>query len=118
MKKWRWIFITVVAIFIAFYAFAYFFVIPKAAIVSTPYKWRTIGPGLKRNAYVNYLGRTSEDKSSQSNTDNWIMRNENYTFQLQLHYRPDSIADNAKITYTFSNYLFYKEGVIVERKME
>jgi hypothetical protein len=117
MKRWHWIFVTILAFFVAFYSFAYFFVIPKAAIVSMPYKWRNVGPGFKRSEYTIYLGRTSENKSFQQNTDSWIVKDENYTFYLQLHYNADSIVDDAKITYTFSNYLFYKEGIIADRKM-
>jgi hypothetical protein len=113
MKKWRWIFITIIAVFVAFYSFVYFFVIPKAAVVSIPHKWRNVGVGLKRSEYVFYIGRPDEDSTvAKTNSDIWIMREENYTFQLQLHYTADSIADNAKITYTFSNYLFRKAGTI------
>jgi len=118
MKRWHWILITLIAFFVAFYSFAYFFVIPKAAIVSTPYKWRNVGPGFKRSEYITYLGRTSENKLSPSNTDSWTSKDENYTFHLELHYNRDSIVDEAKILYVFSNYLFYKEGIIADRKME
>jgi|KBSMisStandDraft_5_1062788.scaffolds.fasta_scaffold2247599_2 hypothetical protein len=119
MKKWRWVFITIIAFFVAFYSFAYFFVIPKAAIVSTPYKWRNVGPGLKRSEYVFYIGRPAEDNNAAKvNSDKWITRDENYTFQLQLHYNKDSIADNTTITYVFSNYLFHKEGILSEKKLE
>src|SRR5215210_8761505 len=116
MKKWRWVFITIIVIFVGFYSFAFFFVIPKAAIVSMLYKWHNVGVGLKRSEYAIYVGRPAEDNSAaKANSDKWIMRDENYIFQLQLHYNADSIADNAKITYTFSNYLFHKEGVLVEK---
>ncbi|QEC66386.1 hypothetical protein FRZ67_03365 [Panacibacter ginsenosidivorans] len=119
MKKWRWVFITIIAFFIAFYSFAYFFVIPKAAIVSMPYKWRNIVVGLKRSEYVFYIGRPAEDSTTaKANSDKWIMRDENYIFQLQLHYNTDSIADHATITYVFSNYLFHKEGKLSEKKLE
>jgi hypothetical protein len=119
MKKWRWTFITIIAFFIAFYSFAYFFVIPKAAIVSMPYKWRNVSPGLKRSEYVFYIGRPVEDNTTaKTNSDKWIMRDENYTFQLNLHYNSDSIADNATINYVFSNYLFHREGTLVEKNAE
>lgn len=119
MKKWRWIFITIIAFFIAFYSFAYFFVIPKAALVSIPYKWRNIVVGLKRNQYPIYLGRPDEDNSpAKISIDKWTMRDENYTFQLQVHYDTGGIADNATITYVFSNYLFHKKGTLSERSTE
>lgn len=119
MKKWGWIFITIVAFFAAFYSFAYFFVIPRVAVVSMPHKWRNIGVGLKRSEYVFYIGRPGEDNTAaKTNSDTWIMRDENYTFQLQLHYTADSIADNAAITYIFSNFLFHKKGLLSEKKAE
>lgn len=119
MKKWRWFFITIIAFFIAFYSFAYFFVIPKAALVSIPLKWHNVGVGLKRDKYAIYVGRPAEDSSAaKANSDKWIVRDENYTFQLQLHYNADSIADNATVTYVFSNYLFHREGVLAEKKLE
>lgn len=118
MKKWRWVFISIIAIFLAFYAFAYFFVIPKAAIVSMPLKWHNVGPGLKRGEYAIYLGRPAANNNTDSNIDTWIVRDENYTFQLELHYSKDSIADRSTITYTFSNYLFYKTGVLSTKKKD
>jgi len=108
MKKWLWVFAIIIAIFLMLYAFAYFFVIPKAAEAAIPYKWKNAVAGLKRNEYEIYLGKPSAHK----NKDVWIVRNGNYTFLLTAAYNTDSIAENIQINYTFTNYLFHKEGII------
>lgn len=108
MKKWLRAFAIIIAVFLMLYAFAYFFVIPKAAEAALPFKWKNVPAGLKRNAYEIYLGKPSTDK----NKNVWIVRNGNYTFSLTAAYNTDSIVENIQIDYTFSNYLFYKKGVI------
>jgi hypothetical protein len=108
MKKWLWFFAIIITIFLMLYAFAYFFVIPKTAEASLPYKWKNIPAGLKRNEYAIYLGKSSADE----NNNTWIKRDDHYIFSLTINYNADSTASSVELKYTFSNYLFHKEGVI------
>lgn len=114
MKKVRVILIVVVTLFIMLYAFAYLFVIPNAAEAAMPYKWKYVFPGLKQNEYHVYLGRTAENTTGKL-IDNWVVRNDNYTFYLDINYDKDTIANTINMHYSFSNFLFRKEGVIARK---
>lgn len=111
MKKWTIAIIVTGTIFSLLYALVYFFVIPRAAIFSLPVKWKSVVTGMKKNDYQVYLG--SPSKNATPGTDKWIIRNGNYTFALHINYNADSIANTVDLQYIFSNYLFHKEGYIL-----
>ena len=114
MKKWLWAFIIIIAILLMIYTLTYFFILPMAAEASLPYKWKNVVEGLKRNEYEIYLGKAA----TEGNKDVWVVRNGNYTFSLKIDYNADSIANTVELEYTFSNYLFHKEGNIRNDKEE
>ncbi|CAN5572400.1 hypothetical protein BH10BAC2_BH10BAC2_28230 [soil metagenome] len=116
MKKWTVAIIVTGTIFSLLYALVYFFVIPQAAEFSLPVKWKSVVTGLKKNDYELYLG--SPLKNATPGSDKWILRNGNYTFSLSINYNQDSIANTVDLRYTFSNYLFHKEGYILRGKDE
>ncbi|MEP6847161.1 MAG: hypothetical protein ABI861_14210 [Panacibacter sp.] len=119
MKKWYVGLIVITVLFAMMYALVYFLVIPNAAEASLPYKWRNVLPGLKRNEYAVYLGAPVKNNAfPKMNSDQWIVRNGNYTFSLGLYYDAENIADSVTLNYSFSNTLFHKAGSLQKNKEE
>lgn len=110
MKKWKVIFAVIITVFIMLYAGVYFFIIPKAATLALPPKWKNVVPGLKKPQYAMYLGKPEMITAASGNDDQWTTRSGNYTFVLTIHYSSDSVASNVQLSYAFSNLFFNKNG--------
>ena len=119
MKNWLAAIAIIIFVTGAIYAFGYFFAIPKSALVSVPYKWRSIKLSHKRNVYLNYLGEPVSDNNKwQTMGDIWIIRNGQYIFELRIMYDSDSLCVSRSMRYEFHNWLFDKREVIIEDGVE
>src|SRR5262245_32061507 len=100
MKNWFAAITIIIFVIGAIYAFGYFFAIPKSALVSVPYKWRSVKLSHKRNDYLNYLGEPVSDNSKwQTTGDIWIIRNGHYVFELKIMYDSDSLCVSRSMRY-------------------
>jgi len=94
------------------YSIAWFIAIPKTARALAPYRWKNLSLGEKRNDYHMYLGQPLRD-TLLSADDKWIIKRDNYEFNLNIHYGTDSIAKSYVLTYNFKNTLFKRSEVII-----
>lgn len=91
------------------YALVYFVFIPKTAALLTPFKWKSIAPGQKRESYLAYLGRPGVAGGRMSfKEDTWSAKRGNYDFYLTIHYNEDTVGNSVDMYYQFHNGLFYK----------
>ena len=114
MKKLSGVIAIAILLFaLVVYAFVYFFAIPETAAQLIPYKWRSVSTGQNKVNYENYLGKQVNNAEVQQITsDQWVLRNGNYSFFLTIDYNADTVGKTVLIKYQFSNNLFYKEGVL------
>ena len=113
MKNWAVLATIILLIAVGIYAFVYFFIIPETAAQLIPYKWRAVSTGQKKDNYENYLGKSvNGDALLQTKGDQWVLRNGNYTFFLNVEYNADTVGKTLSLEYQFNNYLFSKEGIL------
>ena len=113
MKKLVWLATVILVLASGIYAFVYFFAIPQTAAQLIPYKWRSVSTEQKKYNYENYLGRpVNFDSAAQLKPGQWVIRNGNYSFFLNIEYGTDTTGNAVSIEYQFSNGLFYNDGVL------
>ncbi len=113
MKNWAILSTIILLLAAGIYAFVYFFVIPETAAQLIPYKWRAVYTGQKKDNYEDYLGKSvNGDSLWQAKGDQWVLRNGDYTFFLNVGYNTDTVGKTLSLEYQFNNYLFYKEGIL------
>lgn len=93
-----------------------FFIIPKAAAISLPYKWNRIPVDQKREIVLQYLGKP--EKPSISAGDEWLATRENGAYVLTVFYNSDSVATNYKLIFNYKLGFFHKQYDLTKKQQE
>jgi len=107
MKDRRAYIIILFIILIGLVATVLFFVIPKAAAISLPYKWNHIPIDQKRVFVHQYLGKPEKD--NMSNGDEYTAGRTNGTYVLTIFYNKDSVATNYNLVFNYKLGFFHKQ---------
>ncbi len=106
-------FLILLCAFAAVFILTVYFLIPKAASLTLPYRWNSIPLEQTRGVVLQYLGRPED--TSIAYTDQWIARRDNGEYVLKINYSKDSVAANYKLYFDYKLYFFHKEYLLVEK---
>jgi hypothetical protein len=107
--KWFVLLFVCIAVFVT----AVYFIIPKAASLTLPFRWNAVPVGQKQTIVRQYFGRPAD--TSVAFTDKWIAARKNGEYILQVHYAADSLADGYKLLFNYRLYFFHKQYVLKEQ---
>ena len=93
-----------------------FFIIPKAAAISLPYKWNRIPVDQKRFVVHQYLGKPEKENISAG--DKWFSSRENGAYVLTVFYDKDSLATNYKLVFNYKLGFFRKQYDLTNKEQE
>jgi len=95
---------------------AIYFIIPKAAAISPPFRWNQIPLDENRVLVHQYFGMPVD--TSEASTDKWIATRDNGAYILKIHYTKDSIADSYKLYFDYKLYFIKKEYLLKEQSRQ
>ncbi len=93
---------------------AVYFIIPKAAAITLPFRWNSIPLDQKRDFVHQYFGQPA-DSLSEAFTDKWLAQRNNGQYVLKIHYTKDSISDGYKLFFNYKLSFFTKEYLLQEK---
>ena len=106
-----WVILLCISLFV--FISAVYFIIPKAAAITLPFRWNSIPLQQKRALVLQYFGRPAD--SSVTFTDKWVAQRNNGAYILKIHYNADSLADGYKLYFDYKLYFFEKEYLLEEK---
>jgi len=93
---------------------AVYFIIPKAAAITLPFRWNSIPMDQKRELVHQYFGQPA-DSTSEPFTDKWLAQRNNGQYVLKIHYTKDSIVEGYKLFFDYKLSFFTKEYLLQEK---
>lgn len=104
-----------ILLFIALVVFitALYFIIPKAAALTLPFRWNSVPLEQKRALVLQYFGRPAD--SSVAFMDKWVAQRDNGDYILTVHYTKDSVAEGYKLYFNYRLYFFHTQYLLQER---
>ncbi len=93
-----------------FFITSVYFIIPKAAAITLPFRWNRVPLQQKRALVLQYFGTPAD--SSVRLTDKWVAPRNNGTYVLKINYSNDSIAQGYRLYYDYKWYFLEKEYLL------
>ncbi len=90
--------------------FAFFVLVPKAAMLSVPYKWRSVPIGQKAFLIHQYFG---EPNMADVDADKWIVRKDNGDYSLTVSYDKDSAVTAYSIEFAYHLWFVRKHYLLL-----
>jgi hypothetical protein len=98
---------------LVFFITAVYFIIPKAAGLSLPFRWNSIPLQQKRELVLQYFGKPAD--SSEAYIDQWVAQRDNGAYILKIHYDKDSLSDSYKLYYDYRLYFIHNQYLLKEK---
>lgn len=92
---------------------AVYFIIPKAAGISLPFRWNHVPLDQKRQVVLQYFGQPAD--SSAALTDTWFAQRNNGNYQLVIHYNKDTVATGYQLYFNYKLYFFTKQYLLQDK---
>jgi len=97
-----------------FFISALYFIIPKAAAITLPFRWNRVPLQQKRPVVLQYFGNPAD--SSVRLTDKWVAPRNNGTYVLVIKYSADSLAQGYQLYFNYKWYFLEKDYLLFEEK--
>lgn len=98
---------------------AWFFLIPRAALINLPYRWSKIPLGQKRAVLEKRLGKasTSDSTSLLSKGEEWVAYRTNGVYKLKINYNRDTVATDYVLSFDYHLGFLHKHYILTRESL-